>query len=90
MYQGSNFGGAASSGQLTDKISGERPTHSLLVDIVILANLTSLSTSIKVFFVLSFTMVYHAPPSCSTHLVDALERAVNPLQVFWLSPPPPR
>jgi hypothetical protein len=50
MYQGSNFdsnfGRAAISGPLTNKMGGERPAHSLLINIVILANLTSLSTSV--------------------------------------------
>src|SRR5438270_11514001 len=32
-------------------------------------------------------MVYHAPPACPKHLVDALERAVNSLPASWLSPP---
>jgi hypothetical protein len=59
----------ASSGQLTSKTGGERPAHSLLV---ILANLTSPSTSVKEFLVLSFIMVYHAPSGCPKHLVDAL------------------
>jgi len=54
---------------------------------VILANLTSLSTSVKEFLVLSFIMVCHAPPACPNHLVDALERAVNALPASWLSPP---
>jgi hypothetical protein len=58
---GCNFGPGASSGQLTSKTGGERPAHSLHVNIVILANLTSLSTSVREFLVLSFIMVYHAP-----------------------------
>jgi hypothetical protein len=31
-------------------------------------------------------MVYHTPPACPKHLVDALERAVNALPASWLSP----
>jgi hypothetical protein len=50
MFQGSNFdsnfGAGASPGPLANKMGGERPAHSLLKNIVILANLTSLSTSV--------------------------------------------
>jgi hypothetical protein len=35
--------------------------------------------------VLSFIMVYQAPPSCPKYLVDALERAVNALPASWPS-----
>jgi hypothetical protein len=43
--------------------AGASAAHSL-VNIVIFANLTLLSTSVKKFLVLSFIMVYHAPLGC--------------------------
>jgi hypothetical protein len=57
----------------------------MLYCVMILANLTSLSTPVKEFLVLSFTMVYHAPPACPKHLVDALASTVNALLASWLS-----
>jgi hypothetical protein len=32
-------------------------------------------------------MVYRAPPGCPSHLIDAVERAVNSLPTAWLLPP---
>ena len=46
------------------------------------ASLTSLSTPVKKFMVLSFIMVYHAALGCPKHLIDALGHAVNPFTGF--------
>ena len=73
-----DFGPEQVRGDALVETSGERPVHSL-VNIVIIANLTSLSMSVKAFLVLSFTMAYHAPPACPRRLVDAFERVVNEL-----------
>src|SRR6266496_3135435 len=80
------FQAGASSGQLTSKTGGKRPAHSLLINIVILANLTLLSTSVKEFLVLSFIIVYYTPSGCPKHLVNALKCTVNVLLASWLLP----
>jgi hypothetical protein len=74
---GRKVSGQQVRGNLLVKQAVNVPHILLTLNIVILANLTSLLTSVKEFLVLSFIMVY--PPACPKHLIDALERAVNAL-----------
>src|SRR6266496_1392840 len=75
------FQAGASSGQLTSKTGSKHPAHSLLINIVILANLTLLSTSIKKFLVLSFIIVYYTSSGYPKHFINTLKYTVNVLLV---------